>query len=171
MKKLSLLLAFTCTLIAACNGQSNDAKKLSQGIQKLRKELAPGSIPTSANGYYMKCKINGKDWEANSIMPPDVAGRIMGDSNGEFISLPYYDRRNFLALKKRKLGSGHDNVDMSLHDGAGYWGAKSGEMEITKVDDKWAEGTFSFIAGHTQSDQTLAVTNGFFRISIEGKKN
>jgi hypothetical protein len=169
MKRLSLLLLLASTVFA-CNGQQNDAKKLSKGIQNLRKELSPGSIATSANSYYMKCKINGKDWEANSIMPPDVAGRIMGDNNGEFISLPYYDRRNFLALKKRKLGDGHSNVDMSLHDGAGYWGAKSGEMEITKVDDQWAEGTFSFIAGTSQSDKTMAVTNGVFRISIAQKK-
>lgn len=167
MKKLLLAIGI---LIAACNGQSNDAKTLSQGIQNLRKEIAPGSIATSANGYYMKCKINGKDWEANSIMPPDVAGLIVGDNNGESIGLPYYDRRNFLALKKRKLGEGHDNVDMRLHDDVVLWGSKTGEMEITKVDDKWAEGTFSFIAGSSQSDKTLAVTNGVFRISIDQKQ-
>jgi hypothetical protein len=170
MKQLSLLLAFTCTLLAACNGQQNDAKKLSDGIQNLRKELTPGSIATSANGYYMKCKIDGKDWEAYSIMPPDVAGLIVGDNNGESIGLPYYDRRNFLALKKRKFGGGHDNVDMRLHDDVVLWSSKSGEMEITKVDDQWAEGTFSFIAGSSQSDKTLAVTNGVFRISIAQKK-
>lgn len=35
----------------------------------------------------------------------------------------------------------------------------SGEMEITKVDDKWAEGTFSFLAGSSQSNKTLTVAS------------
>jgi hypothetical protein len=39
-------------------------------------------------------------------------------------------------------------------------------MEITKVDDKWAEGTFSFTASGFQTDKTMQVTEGFFRISI-----
>ncbi|NRF38346.1 hypothetical protein [Pedobacter foliorum] len=166
MKQLPLILAFILTLITACNGQ-NDAKKLSKGIQNVRKENSPGSVATSANGYYMKCKIDGKDWEATGIMPPNLAGRIMGENNGEFISLPYYDKRNFLALKKRKFGDGHNNVDMNLHDDVLYWGAKSGEMIITKADDKWAEGTFSFIANNSKSAKTMAITNGVFRVSLE----
>jgi len=115
----------------------------------------------------MKCKIDGKDWEASCIMPPNLAGRIMGENNGEFISLPYYDKRNFLALKKRKFGDGHNNVDMSLHDDVLYWGAKSGEMEITKVNDNWPEGTFSFIAANSKSDKTMSITNGVFSVSLE----
>lgn len=53
MKQLSLLLAFTCMLITACNnGHQNEAKALSQGIQNIQNEIAPGSIATSANVIY-----------------------------------------------------------------------------------------------------------------------
>jgi len=46
------------------------------------------------------------------------------------------------------------------------WGGRKGEMEITKVDDKWVEGEFYFTAIASETDKTMEVTEGFFRISI-----
>jgi hypothetical protein len=174
MKKTMLTsgisLIITIMLISCGNNTQSqsvkDAIDLKDGIQK----MMPGGIATTANGYTMTAKINGKDWSATSMMPPGVAGRIVGDNNGESISLPYYDRRNLLALPKRKLGEGHDGVDLFLNDDVKIWGAKSGVMEITKVDDNWIEGTFSFIATGLQSDKTTEVTDGFFRIAFAQKK-
>lgn len=37
-------------------------------------------------------------------------------------------------------------------------------MELTKVDDNMAEGKFYFTATGFQSDKTVEVTDGFFRI-------
>lgn len=51
-----------------------------------------------------------------------------------------------------------------------YWSGYKGEMEITKVDGGWAEGKFFITGSKTDSDKTVEITDGFFRISITGKK-
>lgn len=167
-KLVSIFIA--ATWFCSCsNGQSNTAEQAKQtqaGIQK----MMPGGTPTTANGYTLTAKINGKSWRATAMMPPDVAGRIVGDNDGESISLPYYDRRSLLGVPKRKLGEGNNGVDLILNDDVKIWGAKSGVMEITKVDDNWIEGIFSFTARGLQSDKTLEVTDGFFRIPFAQKK-
>ena len=170
MKKLQLLFVFATLIIVSCKSQSEkEAIQKAKDIQTAVKENTPGSIPTTQGGFTMTAKINGKDWKATAMMPPDRAGLIFGENNGESISLPYYDRRSFLSSTKRKLGEGHDGVDMRLNDAVVLWSAKKGEMEITKVDDKWAEGKFSFTASGFQTDKTIEVTDGFFRISIMAK--
>jgi hypothetical protein len=148
------------------NKALNDAKEVQTAI----KQMQPGGVLTSQGGYTMTAKINGKEWTATSMMPPDRAGRIFGENNGESISLPYYDKKNFLSQTKNKLGENHDAVDMMLNDDVKLWSAKKGEMEITKVDDNWAEGKFSFTASGFQSDKTIEVTDGFFRISLAEKQ-
>ncbi|MDP4244794.1 MAG: hypothetical protein Q8932_03000 [Bacteroidota bacterium] len=144
----------------------NDALDQANAIQSEIKKTQPGGIATSEDGWMMKAKINGKDWQATSMLSPDHAGRIYGENNGESISLPYYDRRSFLASAKSKLDKG---VDMMLNDDIKLWGSKEGEMEITKVDDNWAEGKFSYTATGFQSDKTIQVTDGSFRISMATK--
>jgi hypothetical protein len=163
------ILLLIIMVLFSCNSRSQqvkEAKKLQSDIKK----MMPGGMATTIGGYTMTAKINGRDWTASSIMPPDIAGVITGDNNGESISLPYYDKRNFLALKKRKLGKGHGGADMRLNDDVKFWSAKTGQMEITKADDQWAEGTFSFTAESLQSDKTTEVTNGFFRIALTKNK-
>jgi hypothetical protein len=164
-----LPLIVICIAVSSCKSRAqNEAIQQAQAIQSEIKKTLPGGIPTADGGWTMTAKINGKVWTASSMISPDRAGQIVGQtSDGESIALPYYDRRSFLAqAKDHKLGDGHDAVDMSLNDDVALWSAKKGEMEITKVDDKWAEGKFSFTAGGFQSDKTLEVTDGFFRISM-----
>ena len=168
--KQTISILIMSALLYSCGSNSQD-KALSDAkqVQSAIKQMQPGGIPTTEGGWTMKAKIDGKDWVATSIFPPDRAGLIAGDNNGESISLPYYDRRNFLANKIKKLGDGHDAVDMRLNDDIVLWSASKGEMELTKVDDNWAEGKFSFTAKGFQSDKTIEVTDGFFRISISEK--
>ena len=172
MKQI-LLLFITAVALSSCGngGQSKAIGDVNQ-VQAELKTIQPGGTPTTEGGWTMTAKINGKAWTATSMIPPDRAGQIFGQNNkGESISLPYYDRRSFLAQEKNhKLGEGHDGVDMRLNDDVVLWSAKKGEMEITKVDDNWAEGKFSFTAKGFQTDKTIEVTDGFFRISLSGKK-
>src|SRR5882672_1372983 len=77
MKRISLLWALACVL-SACNGQQSDAKKLKADIQATMKAHTPGTIATSATGYYMKAKIDGKDWVAVSMMPIEGIDRVVG---------------------------------------------------------------------------------------------
>jgi hypothetical protein len=162
-----ILIAAIATLLSACgNSAQNDAAKQVSQIQNAVKENSPGSIPTATDGITLTAKIDGKDWKASSMMSPDKAGVILGENNGESISLPYYDRHNFLANYNKELGENHELAEMRLNDKVVLWTAAKGELRITKVDEKWAEGKFSFTAKGFQTDKTIEVTDGFFRISF-----
>ena len=170
---ISISILIIAAILYSCgNNSQNKALSDAKDVQSAIKQMQPGGIPTTEGGWTMKAKINGKDWTATSMISPDRAGQIEGESNdGESIALPYYDRRSFLSqAKNHKLGENHDGVDMRLNDAVVLWSAKKGEMEITKVDDSWAEGKFSFTAKGFQTDKTVEVTDGFFRISMARKQ-
>lgn len=166
-QKNSFLIAAVCIFLFACNSGSSDAVNKAKEIQNAVKQNTPGSVPTSPDGITLTAKIDGKEWKATGMIPPDRAGLIVGENNGESISLPYYDRRNFLANNKKKLGEGHELAEMRLNDDIVLWTGTKGELEITKTDDNWAEGKFYFTAKGFQSDKTIEVTDGFFRISLK----
>ncbi|MDB5086212.1 MAG: hypothetical protein JWR09_206 [Mucilaginibacter sp.] len=173
MKPISfLLLALICAL-SACNGQQkSNAKKMSDGIQALRKEHTPGSIPTSATGYYMRCKIDGKDWVATSMMPLKVDDRVLGYTEaGDYIGIPGITnniRQGFkLTLGKSYNADLYIQNDKSLIDKNGdviLLDKESGKVEITKRDGDWVEGTFYFTAGSSKYDKKIQVTGGVFRV-------
>jgi hypothetical protein len=151
--------------LTACNSQSDASKKAKQ-VQTAIKENKPGTVATTAEGYTMRAKLDGKEWTATAMMPPETAGRIIGYMNAEYIGLPY-DKGNLVSGKKNTFGE--DNaVDLSTND-AGMLGGRKGEMQITKVDENWVEGTFFFTAGTSGSNKTVEVTDGFFRIPSSGK--
>ncbi len=166
MKQILSLFILSIMLFSCGNSSQdktvNDAKEVASGI----KAMQPGGIPTTDGGWTMTATIDGKSWKASSIVSPDRAGVIVGDNGGESISLPYYDKRNFLANKVKKIGEGHELIEMRLNDDVALWTATKGQVEITKVDDQWAEGKFSFTAKGFETDKTKEVTDGFFRISI-----
>ena len=163
---------FTALMIlsffTSCHSKQSEAKQLAENIQSAVKENTPGGIATKEGGWTMTAKINGKDFTAASLMPPEAAGRIIGSYNNESISLPY-DRRDMVAGHKNKFGESNA-VDIFTNDDVGIWGGRKGEMEITKVDGDWVEGKF-FVTGSTsRSEKTVEVTDGFFRISLAKKQ-
>ncbi|MEO5500089.1 MAG: hypothetical protein ABIR31_01490 [Ginsengibacter sp.] len=159
-RTLYFLFIFSILVFSCKSNSEKNAQDMATGVQNMVKEHSPGTVSTSTDGYTMTATIDGKDWKAADMYPPDKAGLIVGENNGESISLPYYDRRNFLANTKTKL----KGVDMRLNDEIKLWSGINGEMEITKSDANMAEGKFSFTAKGFQSDKTIEVTNGFFRI-------
>ena len=123
------LLIFSTFLAFSCQSKSEkDPENIAKGIQDMVKEHSPGTVATSPAGFMMTAKIDGKDWKANAIYPPDKAGLIFGENNGESIALPYYDRNNFLAKKITKL----KGIDMKLNDKIVLYTGTKGEMELTK---------------------------------------
>jgi hypothetical protein len=172
MKSISiLLLALICTL-SACNGQQeSNAKKVSEGVQALRKEHTPGLIATSASGYYLRCKIDGKDWVATSMMPLKVDDRVLGCTDaGDYIGIPGIKnntRQGFkLTLGKTYNSDLHLQNDKSLVDENGdviLLDKQSGRVEITKRDGDWVEGTFYFTTSSSKYGKKIAVTDGVFR--------
>lgn len=162
MKQTLLIFIIAGMLYSCGNSEQNKTVSDAKNLQKELSSMQPGGIPTTEGGWTMKAKIDGKEWVASSIISPEAAGRIAGEGNDKSISLPY-NRRSMVVGNKTEFS--HDNaVDLFTNDDVGLWGGYSGEMEITKVDDKWAEGKF-FLTGSSDS-KTIEVTDGFFRISI-----
>lgn len=164
--KLSFSLIIT-TLFSSCGNSQSGAVEKAKQVQSAIKENRPGTISTKENGWTMKAKINGKDWVAASMMPLEAAGRIIGYYDKEYIGLPY-DNRD-LVVGKKIIFSEDDATDLATNDDVGLWGGRKGEMEITKVDDNWAEGKFYFTGSTSRSNKTVEVTDGFFRISLAKK--
>ena len=133
--KQTFLILIVVTVFSSCgnstqNKAKDDAQQLAAGIQK----IDPDGIPTTAGGWTMTAKINGRDWTASSIMPLEATGRIIGDHNGAGFGFPY-DRREMVVGRKEIFGQ-HNVVQISTikYGAIEYWDGVKGEMEITKVE-------------------------------------
>jgi hypothetical protein len=158
-KTISILLI--ATIFFSC-GNSSQNKAIEQAKQ-IQSAIKPGTVATTTDGYTMTAKINGEDWVASSMMPPDAAGRIVGYYNDQYIGLPY-NKTNMVAGKKITIDE-NEAVDLSLNSGC-LWKDAKGEMEITKVDDNAAEGKFFFTAICSSTGKAVEITDGFFRIQV-----
>lgn len=163
MKHIIPVLLFS-TILFSCG--NNEANKTAEQIKEVT-SIQPGSTATSASGYNMRAKINGKEWSAASMMPPDLTGRIIGYQGDEYIGLPY--SKSSLTAGKKLIFSEDYATDLALDDDIGIYGGRKGEMEITSVSDEWIEGKFFFTASTSRSDKTVEVTDGFFRIKANGQ--
>lgn len=161
---ITTLLSF---ILPSCRESSqSDAKVLSGQIKQAVKENSPGTIPTDEGGYFMKAKIDGKQWVASHMMPDeDVHSsyiRIHGENGGDYMNFQLW-KRGVEAGKKFPFDNDHA-ANLSLEEDAGFWGGTSGEIEITKLDGKWMEGKFAYKATSGSSRKTIEVTEGFFRV-------
>jgi hypothetical protein len=172
MKKTISILMMAVMLYSCGNSSQNktqeEAKQLAAGIQK----MDPDGIPTTAGGWTMTAKFNGREWTASSIMPLEATGRIIGDYNGQSIGFPY--DRDEMEVGHKEIFGEHNNVQISTKEDGdiNYWDGFKGEMEITKVEDNWVEAKF-FVTGKssfTDTSRRVEITDGFFRISIAEKK-
>jgi hypothetical protein len=169
MMKQTISILIMAVMLSSCGSSDHDkAVDQAKEVQAAIKKNVPGTVPTSTEGIMMRAKIGGKEWTAVSMMPPEASGRIIGYNNGEYIGLPY-DKRNLIPGKKIVFQE-DDAADLATNDDIGIWGGRKGEMVITKVDDKWAEGTFFFTGSTSRSSETIEVSEGFFRIPIEINK-
>ncbi|HZE84984.1 MAG TPA: hypothetical protein VE035_11795 [Puia sp.] len=164
--KYFLICAVLLLSLGACNDRMSEGKKLAAEIQSVQSALRPGTFPTTEGGWTMTAKLNGVNWIATSMFPPEASSRIIGYYKNDYIGFPY-DRRNMVVGKKMTFRE--DNAaDLAVDDEIGLYGGRKGEMEITKVDGNWAEGKFYFTANTVRnSSKTVEVTDGFFRISIK----
>ena len=162
MKKLFFFSVLaTIVFVTGCKSKAEtEAIQNAKEVQTIVKNSMPGTVPTTADGYTMRAKINGQEWAATEMMPPEVPSRIIGSNNDDYISFPY-DRRNMVVGDKIKFG---DRTSPDMFMLGELWGAKTGEIEITKVEQNYAEGKFFFTASQTNSEKTVAVTDGFFRV-------
>ena len=160
---LILSLAFSINLIS-CSSAQNDAVKQAEQIQKTVKANTPGTVPTSESGYYMKAKINGKDWVAKDMLPNNNEDTrpIFGEADGEKISFTIWMQH---PKEGRKETFKEGNVaELEGFEDIAVCDAKKGEAIVTKIDDHVIEGTFFMTGTSHESAKTIEVTDGFFRI-------
>ena len=166
MKQAMLILAMA-TMLYSCGGSQNKAEEMANQIQQTVNENSPGSVPTSAGGFYMKAKMDGKEWVAASMdIMDEEAYRIIGNYNGEYISLPYH--RNDIEVGN-KTNFDRSAVDLKLNNEVAFLAGLKGQMIITKVDETSAEGTFYFTASNYETKKTIEFTDGSFRILFSKK--
>lgn len=159
----SLVLATSFTLLFSC-GNSNRSKAvdLANQIQKSVKENTPGTVATTADGYTMRAKVNGKEWVAKDMLPNDNndTRRIFGGANGQQISFTIWMQRP--EVGRKETFSDGNVAGLSGFEDVAIWGGKKGEAVVSKIDDNAIEGTFFITATSNQSDKTLEITDGFF---------
>jgi hypothetical protein len=113
------------------------------------------------NGAYLKATIDGKKWEASKMThyrPGSDYKLVNGETKNFTITFQVHKPTTGM-----KRAFNENNVADFLTDD-GFFGGKKGEVTVTKVDDKWIEGSFYFTATSSRSNKTYEVTNGFFRI-------
>jgi hypothetical protein len=160
MKKSVLFLIVVMILSSGNKSQSIDKTYSNQsGIGKMSQEITDAPD----KGYLMRAKIDGNPWQSTSMADVAISGRIVGYCNGQYIGLPY--NKNYLVAGKKILLYEGEAADLFLKDGCSYAITK-GQIEITKVGDNWAEGTFYFSTVCSSSHKTVKITDGFFRIML-----
>ena len=142
--KTPLFLFLSFFAIATCTGQTE--------------------IPTTEGGWTMTATVDGKPWEAATVIPPAQAGRVIGSYKDGYINLPYW--KQWKAGKQYNISETSAALFMAVGKPV-LWTGRIGQIQVTKLTDAWLEGTFYFTATTTGSDKKVEVTNGFFRVSTK----
>jgi hypothetical protein len=169
MKQFScsaIAVAFSLASISCGSSAHDDAKQFADQIKETTKKNSPGTVATGEGNYYMKAKINGKQWIASYMMPDEDTNssyiRIHGEDGGDYMNFQVWKRG--VELGKKFLFAEDYAANLSLEDDPAFWVGKSGHLEITKLDEKWMEGKFSYKATSSSSTKVIEVTEGFFRV-------
>ena len=165
MKQTFSFLSIALSIILlSCNSTQNDATKQAEQIQTAVKQNTPGTVPTSESGYYMKAKINGKDWIAKDMLPNNNEDTrpIFGEADGKKIGFTIWMQH---PKEGRKEIFAEGNVaELTGFEDVASCDAKKGEAIVTKIDDHVIEGTFFMTGTSHESGKTVDVTDGFFRL-------
>jgi hypothetical protein len=159
--KYTIALLFTATVFYCCTG--NSQTKAAEKVTEIQVAIKPGTVAVSGTAYVMTAKINGKEWAAASMIPPQAAGRIIGYYNDEYIGLPY-SKSSLVKGKIIVLGE-DEAADLFIKNGCLFKDVK-GKIEIIKADENSAEGKFYFTTVCSSTNIKFSVTDGFFRIPI-----
>lgn len=176
MKKALLFLIVTSlAFLYSCKTSAQEtAYKLKNQVDSKPTEAHEGYVATSEKGYFMKAKINGKDWEASVLSSYELvvyAKRIIGKKGDDYIGFPFNETWDKVG-NPRKLSSDGDAADLSYDlFGNGLWAGVDGEIAITKEDEKVIEGKFHFKAVSSRSNKSFNITDGYFRISHSTHKS
>ncbi len=153
-------------MLHACNSNHPDAVRQAELIRSVIKEHTPGSLATSESGYYMKARIDGKQWLASHMMPDESANSsyvLIQGENGE-ADMHFQLWKRGLATGKIIAFSDDRAASLSIRKDDNFLGGTTGQVEITKMDNQWLEGSFRFTATSGSSGSRAEVTQGIFRV-------
>jgi hypothetical protein len=156
----SFLLAALLTvnfINASC--QSSTQKKAKQTQDAIDAATKPDK--TSASGQYLTATINGKVWTATEMTIDKDNSNIVqvhGKKGDTFLSFNLYKP----APGKEKSFSDTSPANWADETELDIYVGETGKAIITKMDDKWIEGTFSFTGKY--KNKTATISNGSFRI-------
>ena len=164
--KALITLALASVALTACHGQSSnieDQKKINKMLDDM---IARGMKPTTDGGYTMTASIDGKPWKAQAMYSIDMNSSIHACYAESTIDLP--DPGDSKAGTKIVFGHGHGPI-FAPPGPFDLYTVPTGQMEITKVNGNWIEGTFSFTAVvQDNPSKKMEITNGFFRVAKKG---
>jgi len=169
MKRLIqiLTLAIIPGIISSCgDGEANTLAEAKQ-TQSVINQNMPGMISTSNDGYYIKAKIDGKDWSASHMLSADAIGKDWMKIRGEKgeTRMDFQLQRKVVEVGKKKPFNETNGASVYEPETSTLFLSRSGEVEITKVDNQWIEGIFHFPATDNKSGKQIQVTEGFFRVA------
>jgi len=151
------------TSFNSCNSSKSEAEKVAETIKDAASQGTPGSKPVSETGTFVKATIDGKEWEAKRMVQDASVNSsyklVCGEDDDITIRFSIWQPE---AGRTRKLGS---DMVIDFWNGDEILGGRSGEITITRADEKWVEGTFHFTATQMDSDKKYEITNGSFRIA------
>lgn len=161
-----LMLALGAVALSACDSSAQDeAQATADAIREMTANYGPPKVSTSSGGYEMHAVVDGEPWSAESMMEINASNDDFVHGEGDGIEIGFYIYRDFAKTGKASpLGPGHA---ADLYVGDELWGARSGEYVFTKLGDDAIEGTFHFTAKKFQSEETMEVTDGTFRLPLQ----
>jgi len=117
----------------------------------------------------MRARIAESLWEASEMRAFDNTGgavRIEGVSSGTSIGFSLW-------LPRLKTGSrigfyAGSPAELILQGSGNIWEGTSGEVQILRIDPYILEGNFHFSAITAGTDSILLVTDGYFRLPLDG---
>ena len=157
---------FSICFFSCVSSGLDEAKQVADLASETSGRHSPGSIPTSDSHYYMKAKIDGKQWIASHMLPDQDENSsyiiIHGENGEDYMDFQLW-KRGIDPGKKILFDSDHV-ANLSLKNDPAFWSGKKGEIEITWLDGQWMEGKFSYKATSSSSAKMIDVTEGFFRV-------
>lgn len=159
MKRMIIYAGFI--FLASCKSQTQkDAQQYQDAVESVVDSYKKS---TSKDGLYLSANVNGKEWVASKMLldNDDSHPVVQAYSSDNGVLLFYLNRKMSIGKPQDMQSNGQYN---DKEDALSMLTSESGERTITKMDDKWIEGTFHFTAADKDKNKKAEITNGFFRI-------
>jgi hypothetical protein len=144
---ISFLVLFSILLSFNCGNSSASADARDSSTQK---------------DSFLRAKINGKAWAATEMDPDKYVSEIMQIVGTNGTTALWIQMKEPTAIKTEDLIQ--TDLNHYVDEQYNMYMIKSGKITVTKINDQWVEGNFSFIATDDRSKKSITVTEGAYRV-------